>query len=169
MAVGLAADEQTAAIGVTISDQQAQIWGTIQTGAHWLTPTWGGRPLGLEAQRFLIIQVLAPGRLVVYCGSQLIVSLERGFIEARTTDVFTSKWLPRLFQGARRQLQSEARSLTPGQIEFDEALIGTISQHMIRRVIYLIRNAGHGGLLLCLETQTGVSCARGSGPALLRV
>lgn len=159
-----AAPFQTAAIGVTVGDQQARIWGTIQTGAHWLTPTWGGRPLGLEAQRFPIIQVLAPGRLVVYCGSQLIVSLERGFIEARTTDVFTSKWLPRLFSSARRQLQAEARSATPAQVEFDETLIGTISQHMIRRAIFLIRNAGHGGLLLCLETQTGMACAAGTGP-----
>jgi len=35
---------------------------------------------------------------------------------------------------------------------------------MIRRVIFLIRNAHHGGLLLLVETSTGAACAAGTGP-----
>jgi len=159
-----AAPFQSAALGVGLDSGRAFIWGVIQTGAHWLTPTWGGRPLALEAQRFPVIQVMAPGRIVVYCGSQLIVSLERGFIEATTTDVFTSKWLPRLFREARKQVQLEARRAATVEQGFDESLIGTVSQHMIRRVIFLIRSAHHGGLLLLVETSTGAACAAGRGP-----
>jgi len=159
-----AAPFQSAALGVGLDAGRAFIWGVIQTGAHWLTPTWGGRQLALEAQRFPVIQVMAPGRIVVYCGSQLIVSLERGFIEASTTDVFTSKWLPRLFREARKQVQLEAQRAATVEQHFDESLIGTVSQHMIRRVIFLIRNAHHGGLLLLVETSTGAACAAGTGP-----
>ena len=166
--VSPAAPFQTTALGVVAEDALAKIWGVVQTGAEWLTPSWGGRAVGLESQRFPMVQVLAPGRLVVYCGHQLIAALERGSIEATTTDVFTSRWLPRLFQKARREVQEEARAGSASQLIFDESLIGTVSQHMIRRAIFLIRSARHGGLLLFLDSSTGAACAMGNGPVKLK-
>jgi hypothetical protein len=166
--VSPAAPFQTTALGVVAKGALALIWGVVQTGAGWLTPSWGGRAVGLESQRFPVVQVLAPGRLVVYCGHQLIAALERGYIEATTTDVFTSRWLPRLFERSRREVQQEAQAGTPSQLLFDESLIGTVSQHMIRRAIFLIRSARHGGLLLFLDSSTGAACALGSGPVKLK-
>src|SRR5690606_21762087 len=166
--VSPAAPFQTTALGVVAQGSFDLIWGVVQTGAEWLTPSWGGRPVGLESQRFPLVQVLAPGRLAVYCGNQLIAALERGFIEATTTDVFTSRWLPRLFERARRETQQEAQVGMASQASFDESLIGTVSQHMIRRAIFLIRSARHGGLLLFMESSTGAACARGKGPVKLK-
>src|SRR5690606_28165867 len=100
-----AAPFQSTALGILLGEGQQFIWGVIQTEAHWLTPTRGGRALSLETQRFLTVRVPAPGRLAVYCGSQLIAALERGSIEATTTDVFASRWLPRLFKRAREEVR----------------------------------------------------------------
>ncbi len=72
-----AAPFQSAALGVAVDDQDQRLWGVIHTGPRWLTPSWGGRAVGLETQTFMLVQVLAPGRLAVYCGDQLIASLER--------------------------------------------------------------------------------------------
>jgi hypothetical protein len=137
-----AAPFHSSAICAAASGNTWAIWGLLHTGADWLAPTWGGRDhhRGLELPQ---VHVVGPGRLSVYAGPNLVGSLVRGMVEATTTDVFTSQWLRDLFRSARRTTQ-EAGEFGP----VDEALMRVVAQHLVRRAIFLIRQAGNGGLIL---------------------
>jgi hypothetical protein len=102
------------------------------------------------------VSVLGPGRLDIYAGSELVATLERGMIEATTTDVFASKWLPNLFRSSRKSLTAADERLNLA----DDALVRAISQSMVRRAIFLIRQAGHGGMILFAETDLINECRR---------
>lgn len=119
------------------------VWGLLHTGAAWLAPTWGGRdhhhPLELPQ-----VHVIGPGRLSVYAGETLVGSLVRGMIETTTTDVFTSAWLRGLFRTNRRLFTKPEDELSLA----DDALVRVIAQHMVRRALFLVRQAGNGGLIL---------------------
>ena len=138
-----AASFHASVIGASCQSGDWSLWGMVHTGADWLAPTWGGRDhhrdFGLAQ-----VHVLGPGRLSVYAGSNLVASLERGSIEATTTDVFTSDWLRDLFRSNRQQLARPDDELSLA----DDAFVRTISQHMVRRAMFLIRQAGNGGLIL---------------------
>jgi len=150
-----AAPYHSSMIGVAALDAGWTIWGIVHTGADWLAPSWGGRDhhrsLGL-----LEVHAWGPGRLGVYAARALVATLERGMIEATTTDVFTSAWLRRLFRpsGATAEDASEsALNLA------DDALVRVISQHMVRRAVYLIRQAGKGGMILFADPALIRNCA----------
>jgi len=98
--------------------------------------------------------VLGPGRIGVYAGRDLVATLERGMIEATTTDVFTSDWLPRLF---RPNLEERGPESTLNVA--DDALVRMISQHMVRRAVFLIRQAGNGGMILFADPEVVEECA----------
>jgi hypothetical protein len=154
--VSPAAPFPSSVIGAALKAEGWSLWGLIHTGVDWLAPTWGGRDrhrnLTLPA-----VYVHGPGRLSVYAGAELVATLERGMVEAITTDVFTSNWLPRLFRGARKRLLDDPLNAA------DDALVRVVSQHMVRRAIFLIRQAGHGGLILFAEPDLIRAC---SGTAL---
>ena len=85
----------------------------------------------------------------MYAGDDLVASLERGMIEATTTDVFTSQWLRELFRTHRRVGKAGDDELAVA----DDALRRVVSQHLVRRALFLIRQAGHGGLILFGEGE----------------
>jgi hypothetical protein len=149
-----AAPFSSSVIGVMTDGKDWSIWGLVHTGAEWLAPTWGGRDRHL-ALSFPTVSVLGPGRLDVYAGAELVATLERGMIEATTTDVFTSKWLPALFRASRKRLAPADDRLNLA----DDTLVRAISQSMVRRAIFLIRQAGHGGMILFAETELIRECA----------
>jgi len=124
------------------------IWGLLHTGADWLAPTWGGRdhhrPLELPQ-----VHVIGPGRLSVYAGEALVGSLVSGMIEATTTDVFTSNWLRDLFRNNRRRFLQPDDELSLA----DDTLVREIAQHMMRRALFLMRQAGNGGLILFADPE----------------
>jgi hypothetical protein len=157
----------SAMIGVTQKGEKGVMWGVVHTGANWLAPTWGGRKKRQEAPRLLMVHVLGAGRIGVYAGGELVASLEHGMIEATTTDVFDSDWLGRLFRDSRAALaDSEAR---PERLRPQSDLVRVISQHMVRRAIFLIRQAGHGGLILFAEPDLLDVCQRTqNGPLKLK-
>jgi hypothetical protein len=150
-----AAPYHSSMVGVAALDAGWTIWGIVHTGADWLAPSWGGRDhhrsLGL-----LEVHARGPGRLGVYSGRDLVATLERGMIEATTTDVFTSAWLPRLFKPSRA-LTEDAEE--PALNLADDALVRVISQHMVRRAVYLIRQAGNGGMILFADPELIRNCA----------
>ena len=150
-----AAPFHSSLIGAAYGASGWTLWGLVHTGADWLAPSWGGRDhhrtLGL-----LEVHVLGPGRLGVYAGRDLVATLERGMIEATTTDVFTSDWLPRLF---RPNLSLEARGPDSTLNVADDALVRMISQHMVRRAVFLIRQAGNGGMILFADPEVVHRCA----------
>ncbi len=149
-----AAPFSSSVIGVGFDGKGWTIWGLLHTGAEWLAPTWGGRDRHL-ALSFPTVNVLGPGRLDVYAGAELVATLERGMIEATTTDVFTSNWLPALFRASRQRFAAADDPLNLA----DDALVRAISQSMVRRAIFLIRQAGHGGMILFAETELIRECA----------
>ncbi len=150
-------------IGVSQTGDQWWMWGIVHTGANWLAPTWGGRK-HQESLALPTVHVLGAGRIGVYAGAELVASLEHGMIEATTTDVFTSRWIGELFRGAFTRAGEEDAVARP-----QANLVRVVSQHMVRRAIFLIRQAGHGGLILfadmeLLEAHAGSA----SGPLKLK-
>ena len=161
-----AAPFHSSLIGVSLHGEQSTMWGIVHTGANWLAPTWGGRRNRQESLALPMVHVLGAGRLGVYAGAELVASLEHGMIEATTTDVFTSTWLSKLFRG---QMSLEAELFAAHDAPRPNAdLLRVVSQHMVRRAIFLIRQAGHGGLLLFAEGALLERCT-GSAAAPLKV
>ena len=162
-----AAPFHSSLIGVSQQGDKGSMWGIVHTGANWLAPTWGGRRNRQESLALPIIHVLGAGRIGVYAGADLVASLEHGMIEATTTDVFTSTWLSRLFRSSRSkeaQLAADRDGTRP-----NADLVRVVSQHMVRRAIFLIRQAGHGGLILFAEPELLDVCeATQNGPLKLK-
>ena len=161
-----AAPFHSSLVGVSQQGEKWILWGIVHTGANWLAPTWGGRRRGGESLVLPAVHVLGPGRIGVYSGADLVASLEHGMIEATTTDVFTSEWLSRLFRG-QRTLIAEMHALAAGTRPNPD-LVRVVSQHMVRRAIFLIRQAGHGGLLLFVDDELLDTCHAGKGPLKIK-
>ena len=152
-----AAPFHSSLIGVHGRADKWTMWGIVHTGANWLAPTWGGRRNRQESLQLPVVHVLGAGRIGVYAGADLVASLEHGMIEATTTDVFSSTWISKLFRAARdkeAEFQAEQRGGRP-----NADLVRVVSQHMVRRAIFLIRQAGHGGLLLFADNELLEMCA----------
>lgn len=165
-----AAPFHASSIGVTLQGDRWELWGLSHTGPGWLGPSWDARAEYLPRSPFLMIHALGPGRLTVYAGAELVASLERGIIEATTTDVFSSAWLGELFRDARSEVApSTSEPGAPTTIGTANDLVRLVSQHMVRRAIFLIRSAGHGGLLLVAEPDLISACqASLNGPVRLK-
>ncbi len=163
-----AAPFHSSLIGVTQKGDQWSMWGIVHTGANWLAPTWGGRRKRQESLAMLMVHVLGAGRIGVYAGADMVASLEYGMIEATTTDVFTSNWIGKLFRNTRLEVGDSGE---PGRDTSrpHPDLVRVISQHMVRRAIFLIRQAGHGGLILFAEPELLDLCATSAnGPLKLK-
>jgi sensor domain DACNV-containing protein len=159
-----AAPFHSSMIGVTQKGDQWAMWGIVHTGANWLAPTWGGRRKRQESLATLMVHVLGAGRIGVYAGADMVASLEYGMIEATTTDVFTSNWIGKLFRNTRVEVSGQGDTSRP-----HPDLVRVISQHMVRRAIFLIRQAGHGGLILFAEPDLLDLCAASTnGPLKLK-
>lgn len=156
-----AAPFHSSMIGVTLQGDKWSMWGVVHTGANWLAPTWGGRKHE-EVLTLPTVHVLGAGRIGVYAGGDLVASLEHGMIEATTTDVFTSNWIGKLFPGP-----SAGEALDLNRPE--QSLVRVVSQHMVRRAIFLIRQAGHGGMILFADMDLIEHCAKHpNGPLKLK-
>lgn len=140
---------RTSLMAVGAGEGEAQVWGIVHTGERWLAPSWSGHAVGRHPL-LPVIHVLGPGQIGVYAGQALVASLERGQIQATTTDVFTSDWLPELFKTAREEVKQRIAE-EPGSLSVDESLIGLVSQHLVRRAIVLIRSKARGALILFAE------------------
>jgi hypothetical protein len=145
---------ETALIAAQPEDDKLRIWGIAHSGPAWLTPTWGGRSPVPNWTFDPIIHVTGPGRVAVRCAGQLIAALRAGLMFNATTDVFDSRWLPAMFvhereealeQHATRQASASSPTLA------EHSLVSRVGQHMLRRAIQLVRNAGHGGILLVVN------------------
>ncbi|MCA9576649.1 MAG: hypothetical protein R3B40_24845 [Polyangiales bacterium] len=149
---------ETSLIGVHREEGQLRIWGIAHSGPAWLAPAWGGRGAGSNWTLAPIVHVNAPGQIAVRRGGVLIGALEHGELVDATIDVFRSAWLPARFGAEREEIRThhslkQAPKGIPTAVE--HSLVGRISQHMLRRVIQLVRSAGHGGLLLIHDDAQG--------------
>ncbi len=136
-------------------DGKLRIWGVAYSGPGWLAPTWGGRDVVPIWTHDPIVHVSGPGRLAVRCSGRLVGGLERGILVDAAMDVFESQWLTERFAAERetvRQTHAASQAQAAVPTEAEHSLVRTVSQHMLRRVIQLVREARHGGMLLFVET-----------------
>ncbi|HEY6880516.1 MAG TPA: hypothetical protein VI299_20975 [Polyangiales bacterium] len=156
---------ETALIGAHVEDEdRLRIWGIAHSGPAWLAPTWGGRSIVPNWTYDPIVHVTGPGRLAVRCAGKLIGGLERGLVVDAILDVFDSEWLPALFAHEREEVRAEhaalqARESSPTLVE--NSLVGRVGQHMLRRVIQLVRGARHGGMVCVVDDDSGASQLHG--------
>lgn len=141
-------------IGSNSEAGKLRIWGLAHSGPAWLAPSWGGRSVVPNWTFEPIVHVSGPGQLAVRRAGVLLGGLERGALVDTTMDVFESKWLPDLFASERENVvrthaEHQARATAPTAVE--HSLIGNVSQHMLRRVIQLVRGSRHGGMLLIVD------------------
>ena len=148
--IAVAAPFETTLVAVEPDEHgELRIWGIISTGAQWLAPTWGGRihvPLELAGT---IVHVRGPAQIAVHAGDTFVAGLEGGRLVTLRTDVFTSSWMPELFAAVRAGLVE--RHAAGAKPVLDEPLVSTISQQTIRRSLWLMREASHGGTILFVE------------------
>jgi hypothetical protein len=154
---------ETSLIGAHVDQAALRIWGIAHSGPAWLAPSWGGRGAVPDWTHDPIIHVTGPGQLAVRCAGQLIGAIERGVIVDALMDVFDSEWLPAMFAGERDEIRREhavTRGATASPIEVDDLLLGRVSQHMLRRVIQIVRANRHGGMVLVADTAKSLDGVR---------
>jgi hypothetical protein len=153
---------ESALIGAHPEDGELRIWGIAHSGPAWLAPTWGGRSVVPTWTDDPIIHVTGPGQLAVRCAGKLVGAIRRGTLVDAMMDVFDSDWLPAMFVREREEVRAEHAALqarTSSPTFADHSLIGRVGQHMLRRVIQLVRGAGNGGMILCVDDEAGAGGA----------
>ncbi|HJV66101.1 MAG TPA: hypothetical protein VJ550_10235 [Geomonas sp.] len=153
-----AADFYRTLIGVSIDPVEgAQIWGLLHSGTRWMHNVYGGRKTSPPLPYALVVYVTGAGQLSVCLGSEIIASLNAGQINCPTLDVFNSQWVAdsvaavhsetiALHLAARERAEKPWANLDP---DFEKY----IRQQAIRRIISVIRNSHHGGLLVYLPPE----------------
>ncbi|WP_224981877.1 putative sensor domain DACNV-containing protein [Geomonas agri] len=153
-----AADFYRTLIGIFIDPALgAQIWGLLHSGTRWMHAVYGGRKTSPPMPPSLVVYVTGPGQISVCIGDEIIASLNGGQINCPTLDVFNSDWMRKslsplndetfaLHRKARQRAERPWADLDP---EFGSK----IGQQAIRRIISVIRNSNHGGLLVYLPAE----------------
>lgn len=160
---------ETALIAAHVEEDKLRIWGIAHSGPAWLAPTWGGRSIVPNWTYDPIVHVTGPGQLAVRCAGKLIGGLERGVMIDAVLDVFESEWLPALFAREREAVRRELAARHPhiaSATAIEHSLVSRVGQHLLRRVIQLVRGARHGGMLLVVDPHTA---ALGQGLEGLRL
>jgi hypothetical protein len=149
---------ESALIGAHPVDGELRIWGIAHSGPAWLAPTWGGRSVVPTWTDDPIVHITGPGQLAVRCAGKLVGAIRRGTLVDAMMDVFDSDWLPAMFAREREEVRAEHAALqarTSSPTFADHSLIGRIGQHMLRRVIQLVRGSGNGGMILFIDDEAG--------------
>jgi hypothetical protein len=145
-------------IGVRLDPEQGlQIWGIVHSGPRWLQAVHGGRDTFQALPPALVVRVTAPGRIAVCNGLVTLATLNGGRIICPALDVFDSRWLPESFAATRAELWAlhTAAQERPGKpwALLDAQFARIVAQHMVRRMLSLVRNAHHGGTLIYLPPE----------------
>ncbi|RLS54035.1 MAG: hypothetical protein DWH91_12885 [Planctomycetota bacterium] len=135
------------------------IWGIVHSGPRWLQAAHGGRLLPSPLPPSLVICVKGPGQLTVCQGNTTLGMLVNGQLRKPQVDVFESTWLPAMFQDSRREARTEYirqfGELQNNDPSVIERLTGLLSQHVVRRIISLVRSQRHGGAILFVDPDVG--------------
>lgn len=153
-----AADFYRTLIGISMHPNDgAQIWGLLHSGTRWMHAVYGGRKTSPPLPICLVVYVTGAGQISVCIGAEIVASLNAGQINCPTIDVFNSTWIAEslaavhsetwaLHQAARARSERPWADLDP---EFGQ----NVAQQAIRRIISVIRNSNHGGLLVYLPPE----------------
>jgi hypothetical protein len=151
--IAIAAPLETSLVTVEPDERgELRIWGIVSTGAQWLAPTWGGRGRDDIPLTGTIVHVRGPARIAVHAGDVFVAGLEGGRLVTLRTDVFSSQWMPALFAAVRAELIDQHDTAREPELPaLDESLVRSISQQMVRRALWLMREAHHGGTILFVD------------------
>jgi len=153
-----AADFYRTLIGMFIEPGQgAHIWGLLHSGTRWMHAVYGGRKTSPPMPVSLVVYVTGPGQISVCIGDEIIASLNGGQINCPTLDVFNSKWITNSLAALNSEtwaLHQESRAGSGGTwADLDPEFGSNVGQQAIRRIISVIRNSNHGGLLVYLPSE----------------
>ena len=153
-----AADFYRTLIGISIHPVEgAQIWGLLHSGTRWMHAVYGGRKTSPPLPVCLVVYVTGAGQISVCIGAEIIASLNAGQINCPTLDVFNSKWISDSLAVVHSETlamhqTARARSGKPWA-NLDPEFSKNVGQQAIRRIISVIRNTHHGGLLVYLPEE----------------
>ena len=157
--LSMAADTQQTLIGIhEDGNGELRIWGLINMGTRGLRETRGDRRIGPSLSDMPVVHADGPGSLSVYRGQVLVGRLRSGRLSEIRTDPFDSAWLPERFTDLQNDLivgYDQAREQS-GEMWAPLApeLPRMVSERMMKRVISLLREAGHGGTIIFLPTES---------------
>jgi len=153
-----AADFYRTLIGITLPPNDgAQIWGLLHSGTRWMHAVYGGRKTSPPLPVCLVVYVTGAGQISVCIGSEIIASLNGGQINCPSLDVFNSQWISKslaMVHSETIELHRQARQAS-GRIwaNLDPDFGSYLGQQAVRRIISVIRNSHHGGLLVYLPEE----------------
>lgn len=153
-----AADFYRTLIGISIDPARgAEIWGLLHSGTRWMHAVYGGRKTSPPMPPSLVVYVTGPGQISVCIGDEIIASLNGGQINCPTLDVFNSNWFKMSLASLHDEtfaLHRKARQRAERPwADLDPEFGSNIGQQAIRRIISVIRNSNHGGLLVYLPAE----------------
>ncbi|MGI8649988.1 MAG: putative sensor domain DACNV-containing protein [Rubrobacter sp.] len=153
-----AADYHRSLIGVKADENGSMsVWGIVQSGPRWILRTQGGRDLSPPLPGVPVLHISGPGRVEFRRGSRYVAKLESGELHGRPLDVFASKWLTESFFPARAELAELHARAREGADEdwapLDPDLTRMIGQHVVRRMISVLRDVHHGGTLVFIPPE----------------
>jgi hypothetical protein len=153
-----AADFYRTLIGISFNPADgAQIWGLLHSGTRWMHAVYGGRKTSPPLPRCLVVYVTGAGQISICIGGEIIASLNGGQINCPTLDVFNSKWISQSLAVVHSETQelhlaARAQSGRPWA-DLDPEFGSYVGQQAVRRIISVIRNSHHGGLLVYLPPE----------------
>jgi len=153
-----AADFYRSLIGVSLGPgKRLQIWGIVNSGTRWMQPIRGGTKSVPPLPASPVIYVRGPGRIAVGIGPEIIASLNAGQISCPFHDIFSSSWLAESFAAERTELwemheAARSRAERPWA-DLDPKFSRFVYQQVARRIISLIRNSHHGGMIVYLPSE----------------
>jgi hypothetical protein len=154
-----AADYYRALIGIDLSPEKSmQIWGMVYSGTRWTQPITGGTKTVPPLPLSLVVYVRGPGRIAVSIGPEIIVSLIGGQISSQSLDIFSASWLAESLASFRLEIEeahesARSRSKKPWA-KLDPNFGRILAPQVARRIVSLIRNSHHGGMLIFIPTET---------------
>ncbi len=153
-----AADYYRALIGIDLSPEKGvQIWGVVYSGTRWLQPVTGGTNTIPQLPSALVIHTTGPGRIAVSIGPEMIASLNGGQIGSQPLDIFSASWFAESFASLHSEIVTLHEAARAGSrkpwAKLDPEFGGILGPQVARRIVSLIRNFHHGGMLVCLPTE----------------
>ncbi|WP_047813027.1 putative sensor domain DACNV-containing protein [Rhodopirellula islandica] len=149
-----AADFYRAALAVTTDDDGTLvIWGLVVTGTEWVNRVEGSRFDGVSLPPNLVVHAIRPGHLVASSGYLRVLETNQGQLLIDGFDPFRSTWISSRFANVREELLRrvpDEQVSEAGETRVCESFVRDLAQSVVRRVLRLVRNRRHGGLMVVL-------------------
>ena len=135
-------------------ESELSIWGIIQTGTRWVNRVDGGRFDGTPLPGQFVAHILGAGRLLTACGYRRLLELNSGQVLKTGLDPFKSQWLPSHFRPVRQWLLDRLSATRLEGADVQDCFIRMMAQNVVRRILSLVRNRSHGGMLIYLPQES---------------